>query len=286
MQTTEVRPRQRRRNRTPANCEPCRRAKLRCDRQQPCAGCLRRRIVADCQYQSPKPVRPLSSSRGNAEHSSISDDVDAASASASFESRWDSVLQRPVDVTPDTSGVLETTCRFTTLGAFPFFPAMPTSLEHTIAALPAKPTCEYLITSYFQHISPFFHILHGPTFQEQYKAYLDSPLSTDFAWLALLFLICSITVNTLEEDDPAFCALRSGLRPDWLVANVSLYYRQMAMNCLCKAEFLVCLSLGTLEALLLLVYSISHNEGVEQSWTLLGQSVPSGFPPHHKLMPR
>jgi hypothetical protein len=96
---------------------------------------------------------------------------------------------------------------------------MPTSLEHTIAALPGKPTCEYLITSYFQHISPFFHILHGPTFQEQYRAYSDSPLTTDFAWLALLFLICSITVNTLEEDDPAFCALRSGLRPAGLAGR-------------------------------------------------------------------
>jgi hypothetical protein len=194
---------------------------------------------------------------------------------ASFESRWDSVLQRPVDTTPDASGTSET--RFTTLGAFPFFSTMPTSLEDTIAALPAKPTCEYLITNYFQHISPFFHILHGPTFQAQYKAYLDSPMTTDFAWLALLFLICSITVNTLEEDDPTFCALRSSLRPNWLIADVSLYYRQIAMNCLCKAEFLVCLSLSTLEALLLLVYSISHNEGVEQSWTLLGM-CDTGYP--------
>ena len=143
-----------------------------------------------------------------------------------------------------------------------------------MAALPTKPDREYLITNYFQHISPFFHILHGPTFQKQYKAYLDQPLATDHAWLALLFLICSIAVNILEIDDPTFISLRSTLNTEWKVADVSLYYRQTAMNCLCQDEFLVRFNLGTLEALLLLVYSISHNEGVERSWTLLGENLP------------
>jgi hypothetical protein len=99
---------------------------------------------------------------------------------------------------------------------------------------------------------------------------LDSPAETDHAWLALLFLICSITVNIFEEDDRTFRSLSATLHPDWTIVQVSQYYRRMAMDCLCRDEFLVRFSIGTLEALLLLIYTISHNEGVEQSWTLLG----------------
>ncbi|RGP81459.1 zn -c6 fungal-type dna-binding domain [Fusarium longipes] len=53
------------------------------------------------------------------------------------------------------------------------------------------------------------------------------------------------------------------------IAAVSERYRAMAMICLCKDRFLVRYRLSTLEALLVLVYTISHNEGAEQSWVIL-----------------
>jgi hypothetical protein len=293
-------PRQRRRGRTLYSCEACRLSKLGCDRRHPCTSCLRRHKGDNCHY-SARPARhdgileatgssttentlqqvaPAytpsevhgaedSSIAANAGHDHRPDDIDS-----SLQSRWDSILQRPVDTTPRVSR--DSPHGLPSMGGFPFFSRVSSSLEQTIAALPTKPICEYLITNYFQHISPFFHILHGPTFQKQYKAYLDDPSATDNAWLALLFLICSIAVNLFEIDDPTFISLRSTLNIEWNVADISLYYRQMAMNCLCQGEFLVRFNLGTLEALLLLVYSISHNEGVEQSWTLLGKN--SSFP--------
>jgi hypothetical protein len=291
-------PRQRRRTRISYSCEPCRLSKLRCDRRRPCTSCLRRNKGDNCHYSasparhhgifaasgnlttentlqhvtpaytsSEAPGAEESGSAVDARHDHRPDDIDC-----SLQSRWDSILQRPVDTTPRVPH--DPPHGLSSMGGFPFFPRMSSSLEQTIAALPTKPVCEYLITNYFQHISPFFHILHGPTFQKQYKAYLDDPSATDNAWLALLFLICSIAVNLFDVDDPTFIYLRSTLNTEWKVADVSLYYRQTAMNCLCQDEFLVRFNLGTLEALLLLVYSISHNEGVEQSWTLLGKNPP------------
>jgi hypothetical protein len=298
-------PRQRRRNRTLHSCEPCRLSKLRCDRQRPCTSCLRRNKVDDCHYSTattgpasarndeafvangslttvgtlPPQVTPIQTSSESVvgpEEASRTPDATQNNRpeeiDCTLQNRWDSILQRPVDTIPRVPRDLSPGPL--TMGGFPFFSSMSSTLEQTMAALPTKPVTEHLITNYFQHISPFFHILHGPTFQRQYRAYLDNPSATDYAWLALLFLICSITVNIFEEDDTTFCSLRSTLNPGWKTSDVSLYYRQTAMNCLCRDEFLVRFNLGTLEALLLLVYSISHNEGVEQSWTLLGKYPP------------
>ena len=297
-QVSQVRqPQQRRRrNRNQTSCSLCRYSKVGCDRKRPyCSSCLRRNKGDECHYSTGPPshrseVRgdtPLSANRtasqpfqahtspdvsgsdngGNVDHVAHTSDLD--SVNTNFQSRWDDILERPVDSIVHGSHTFPSTT--STTASFPFFASMTTPPEQSIAALPVRPICEYLITHYFQHISPFFHILHGPTFQRQYKAFLDSPTETDHAWLALLFLICSITVNIFEEDDRTFRSLSSTLHPDWTIAQVSQYYRRMAMDCLCRDDFLVHFNIGTLEALLLLIYTISHNEGVEQSWTLLGR---------------
>lgn len=293
----------RRRNRNQTSCSLCRSSKVGCDRKRPCcSSCLRRNKGVECHYSTNLTSResevrgdsPLAANRtvsqawqadtssdvpqsdndGTVDHVAHTSDLD--SVNTNFQGRWDNILQRPVD---SIAHGLHTFPSITaTTASFPFFASMSTSLEQSIAALPTRPICEYLITHYFQHISPFFHILHGPMFQRQYKAFLERPTETDHAWLALLFLICSITVNIFEEDDRTFRSLSSTLHSNWTIVQVSQYYRRMAMDCLCRDEFLVHFNIGTLEALLLLVYTISHNEGVEQSWTLLGRWLRR----HHK----
>lgn len=286
----------RRRNRNQTSCSLCRHSKVGCDRKRPCcSSCLRRDKGVECHYSVNPSIHksevrgdsallaneigsqawlaytssdvPASDDGGNTDHVAHTSDLE--SVNTNFQSRWDDILQRPVDSMVHGLHTFQPTT--SDPASFPFFASMSSSLQQSIAALPTRPTCEYLITHYFQHISPFFHILHGPTFQRQYKAFLDSPAETDHAWLALLFLICSITVNIFEEDDRTFRSLSSTLHPDWTIAQVTQYYRRMAMDCLCRDDFLVHFNIGTLEALLLLIYTISHNEGVEQSWTLLGR---------------
>jgi hypothetical protein len=291
-------PRQRRRNRNPTSCSLCRASKVGCDRKRPCcSSCLRRNKGVECHYTTdlPKQKSKVSTDIALAPDSVLTQTLQAytpsqvpssedggslrevshgtmpGSVDFSFQSRWDAILQRPVEHT--LQGRRASSPIGLTAKGFPFFTSMSTPLEQSIAALPAQPVCEYLITHYFQHISPFFHVLHGPTFQKQYKAHLNNPSATEPAWLALLFLICSTTVNIFEEDDPTFRTLSSALCPEWKTTQVSQYYRQIAMDCLCQSEFLVRFNLGTLEALLLLVYTISHNEGVDRSWTLLGKAT-------------
>jgi hypothetical protein len=84
-----------------------------------------------------------------------------------------------------------------------------------------------------------------------------------------------MVLNTLEEDD---VPLTERL---WLqqlqytsLQGIASQYRQSAMLCLSEDNFLIRHSLNTLEALLILLYGISHNDGVEQTWALLGNIMP------------
>jgi len=136
--------------------------------------------------------------------------------------------------------------------------------------LPPATLCEHLITHYFIRLSPFFHILHGPTFQIQYKRFQKGQSTIQLSWLALLFSVCSITINTMEDNDPVLSDLLSGRfqAPD--VAALSRQYRAAALICLSQDNFMVHHRLSTLEALLILIYTVTHTEGPAGSWVLLG----------------
>ena len=55
------------------------------------------------------------------------------------------------------------------------------------------------------------------------------------------------------------------------LSTISYQFRAAALICLSHDQFLIRHNLNTLEALLILIYTISNNEGVEQAWTLLGE---------------
>ncbi|KAJ0414783.1 fungal-specific transcription factor domain-containing protein [Aspergillus carlsbadensis] len=269
-----------RRFRKPISCRPCRESKLRCDRQAPCASCRRRDIGEDCVYRPASPTttspvlsRPgpeqawdtsqLLSPRQSTETSSTVL-VDSRAASDSH-ARWDQVHQRPTDERDQIQQPWNSTF-------FPFGIAPVVSRQDILALLPPKECCDYLITRYFQLLSPQFHILHSPSFQSQYGLFQADPLNIDLSWIALLFTICAVTLNTMEETDPIFAELQSDenqlLSPSTIVARL----RSAAMMCLSQDQFMVRHTLCTLEALLILIYGISHNDGVERAWVLLGMA--------------
>jgi hypothetical protein len=188
------------------------------------------------------------------------------------ETEGDALLQRPTDQIGYP--MLATQDPFCQQGnfcfPFPFGPKM--SMAEMLSSLPSNASGDYLITQYFLRVSPFFHVLHGPTFQKQYQAFVRDPSSVDFSWLGLLFIMHSITINTMEDNDPILTEILSIMPQASHASAVSYHYRVMAMLCLCRDNFMVHHRLSTLEALLILAYSISHNESVEGSWTLLGKS--------------
>lgn len=186
---------------------------------------------------------------------------------------WDALLQRPIDQmdhpTPKergTGGWLENPY-------FPFPLGPSVSKDELVAMVPSDHCCDYLVTQYFTRLSALFHILHGPTFQKQYNAFRQDRSNVDLSWLALLLLICSATLNTMGMDDILLADLLPLKLDAQDIPSISYQFRAAAMVCLSHDQFLIRHNMSTLEGLLILIYTISNNEGVEQAWTLLGLAL-------------
>lgn len=265
-------PRSLRRKRKTINCEPCRRSKLRCDRQHPCGSCKRRKRELSCffevnpdAYQTPTRPRTLtiSSFSGPPPDPSVSDTVQEPPGS----SHWDTVLERPAPEQYDD-----------TLSPLSMGPRM--SFQEILDTLPPRPCCDYLVSHFFTNIAALFPILHGPTFQKQYIAFMEQPQDVDLAWLALLFALCSLVLNTMDASDSRLAYLWSNLPFDLAqptTGPVSRRLLQTAMSCLFQDQFLTRHKFSTFEALLMVIYSTSHNGSVDQGWALLGMALNMGI---------
>ncbi|CAN9210753.1 unnamed protein product [Alternaria alternata] len=187
-------------------------------------------------------------------------------------SRWDDMLQRPRpnDYGPSSA---QDDSRF----ALSFGLAIPTTA--LTARLPPTECCDYLVSKYFSHCSPLFKVIHGPTFQDQYITFQRDQNGASLSWLAVLFVVCSMGLNTIEANDPVIVEWLSKQQnnydQDTLALSRSL--RSAALSCLAQDQFLIHHDLNTLEAVLLLIYSICHMEGVERGWTLLGMALNMGI---------
>ncbi|KAI1319505.1 hypothetical protein F5Y16DRAFT_405959 [Xylariaceae sp. FL0255] len=266
-----------RRLRKPISCEPCRKSKLRCDRQLPCNSCRRRNRIHACAYittrsqSTPEPTESSSQLRnehttaGSATVTPSSTHEDGTSSAGAFtHERWEEVLQRPMDqiersaaFTPHVSGFL-----------FPLNAHV--SKKDLIAMIPPPDCCDYLLSRFFLHQAPFFNILHGPTFQREYNDFVDNPDEVDLSWLALLFVILFIGVKSLEYDAHDLDEMWPGRSRSQPWNEISPQFIEAAMVCLSKNHFMTSYRLSSLQALLLMAYAIGHSEGVERAWTLLG----------------
>ncbi|KAI0877985.1 hypothetical protein GGS24DRAFT_47409 [Hypoxylon argillaceum] len=299
-----------RRPRKPISCEPCRHSKLRCDRQNPCTSCVRRKCVDSCVYErpsgtpeQPEPASAAAPCQPQTEHSTaegiriastapapagiagIAGIADTAVTSdeqvntspadlrerrALTHERWEEVLQRPMNPDEPSTFAPDDAVSHAASICFPFPSEPHLSTSDILALVPPAQSCDYLISQFFMYMSQFFPILHGPTFQKEYAAFVGNPSTVDFSWLAVLFMLLSIGLHTLDYDG----ALPADISPNGSTlqgSNMSTRrYREAAMICLSKDQFLTRYRLNTLQALLLIVYEICHEEGVERGWTLLG----------------
>ncbi|KAH8669406.1 hypothetical protein BGZ61DRAFT_364461 [Ilyonectria robusta] len=270
-----------RRTRKPVSCEPCRHSKLKCDRQLPCATCLRRGWQESCSYDAtPKATRrfpPRKKTQPRHSRSEPESEIPVASspepaspqnlATLPLTTGWDAILCRPPVVTAPAPTDAPVT--------LPFGPSIPKT--ELLGMLPPSSICDYLISLYFIQLSPLFHVLHGPTFQGQYSAFLRDPQQVDLAWLALVFAICSLTVRTVDPVDPALEEIWESASSPRDLPFLSQQYRNAAMMCLSQDQFLVRHNLSTLEALLVLIHTISHGDGAEHGWALLGSALNIGI---------
>ncbi|KAJ6127597.1 hypothetical protein N7523_003209 [Penicillium sp. IBT 18751x] len=292
---------QKRRPRKPVSCGPCRRSKLKCDRQQPCAACKKRECAQACLYQDARVnqhtyglqhATPVSSPTGTQRGSLPPATQEMTELSATpvpattrvfsqgqddTHTQWDALLQRPIDQMQSVTSSPNDLSSHpgNNFFSFPFGPSV--SRQEILALLPSANCCDYLVTEYFVRLSPMFHILHGPTFQKQYNAFRQNPAHSEMSWLALLFAICSATLNTMDSDDRLLTDLLLDTPGPRDIFTASYHFRNASMTCLAQDQFLIRHSMSTLEALLLLIYTISNNEGAERAWTLLGLTLNIGI---------
>lgn len=285
------------RRRKPLNCEPCRHSKLRCDRQLPCITCLKRGWQDQCTYgpavraESDRSPRRRRTKHSLVRETSVSQtgvgvisppepssappppprDQSRERRETSPEpihQRWDEILRRPAVAERSNAQPCSTDTLPTLIS---FGPCVQTT--ELLRMLPPDTVCEYLVCWYFAHLCPLFRVLHGPTFQKQYSAFLKDPQNVDLSWLALLFAICSLTVKAIPPNDTGLMELwqREPLPHD--LSTLSQSYRTASMMCLSQDQFLVRHNLNTLEALLVIITTISDTEGAEHGWALLGNAL-------------
>ncbi|THZ82599.1 hypothetical protein D6C84_05683 [Aureobasidium pullulans] len=139
-----------------------------------------------------------------------------------------------------------------------------------LALLPPTSLCTRLKDIYFESFSPLFHVLHDPTFHQQYIQFEHDPESVSLAWLALLFAIISTSLSACDARSEFLSDLSRRPTVTAKIRDLSERYRAGAMRCLEMDNYLWRHNITTLQALIILIYGINHSHG--QSWTLLGST--------------
>ncbi|TGO72872.1 hypothetical protein BELL_0411g00140 [Botrytis elliptica] len=143
------------------------------------------------------------------------------------------------------------------------------SIDGLLSILPPTRQCTYLKDMYFSVLSPLFHILHDPTFHSQYQQFVENPASTSPSWLAILFVLLALAVTTLDDNDPILRDLGRGADSFANIRVLGKRYREGAMQCLGRqGVFWGKHNVQSLQALILLVYAMNHNQ--DPTWTILG----------------
>ncbi|OQO13028.1 hypothetical protein B0A48_02492 [Cryoendolithus antarcticus] len=137
-----------------------------------------------------------------------------------------------------------------------------------IAGLPSKSHCKELVQIYLTSFASLFHVLHDPSFQSQYQSFEGDPNSVPLSWLALLYTTLATAVLALPHDSYILVDLSRKQTAFERIADLTARYRGLAMKCLEADNYLWNNNLTTVQALVILIYSISHTHG--PTWSLIG----------------
>ncbi|KAK6433066.1 hypothetical protein LTR95_010763 [Oleoguttula sp. CCFEE 5521] len=137
-----------------------------------------------------------------------------------------------------------------------------------IAGLPSKSHCKELVQVYLTSFASLFHVLHDPLFQSQYQSFEGDPRSVSLSWLALLYTTLATAVLALPQDSHVLVDLSRKRTAFESTADLTARYRGLAMKCLEADNYLWNNNLTTVQALVILIYSISHTHG--PAWSLIG----------------
>lgn len=160
-----------------------------------------------------------------------------------------------------------------------FSPPTTTDAGEFILMLPPKPLIDYLVSRYVEVFASLFHVLHEPSFREDYQAFWDSPRQVSLSWLALLFVVLGLGVMSLDDNDVVLkqhLHMSNGGGLD--LSSYVKRYCDLAMRCLVTDRFMERYRLTTIQCLILLIYARNHSNDGGMSWALLGELHTIPFP--------
>jgi hypothetical protein len=101
--------------------------------------------------------------------------------------------------------------------------------------------------------------LNDIKFEEEYTTSLDHIHEMSLSWIALLFVVLSLGVTTMQDNNPLLSDI--GRQNEGNVSKLSNRYRSAALQCLSADGFFWRYNIHTLQALILLIYAINHSQG-------------------------
>ncbi|KAL9067961.1 MAG: hypothetical protein Q9157_006646 [Trypethelium eluteriae] len=105
------------------------------------------------------------------------------------------------------------------------------SKSQLLDAMPEKPVVDRLVLEWFNSYDPFLHLIHAPTFQDEYKNFWKDPQRTPTMWIGLLCGIMSLAVFFRHR------AEGSGCQPPRAVMDTMKRYRTMAESAMVIADY-------------------------------------------------
>ena len=207
--------------RHPLSCAPCRKHKLRCDRQIPCSTCRRFRRDDECRRNPAASGRLLVTENAPLEPAELSLRSEtsigsgcrqrhprAAGGSHESTTRQSTLSQRLEDLVnfhsvaecDDTlSQLLAEASRLSPdqtlwIRGLDAREQVQVSRHQLMAILPTRAQSDLLVNFYLDHINWIFQTLHVPSFRREYARFWDvSREDMDFIWVALLFAVISLS---------------------------------------------------------------------------------------------
>lgn len=124
----------------------------------------------------------------------------------------------------------------------------PSSKAEVLSRFPTKPTADILVSRFFNTYDPAIHIIHGPTFQQEYDRHWLQPDASPAIWLGLVYAMMCIALQsyTRAGDEPPEYHNKS-----W---EMSKEYGDLTAQCLMIADITQPIT-GMLETLILHIHA-------------------------------
>ena len=207
--------------RKPESCLPCRKHKLKCNREVPCAACIRYHREEPCllnpatQQETKNRHIDISARTGTAHRNAQTTLNRGAARSGQHNDREQLGVSGSHTLTEQFRSLVDSGSMYSPSIKLPELLAeasrqgsrsvawksilsRETKLEacrsRLASTLPSRSQCDLLVNFYHDHINWLYQTIHVPSFRKEYSAFWDTQFN-DVAldWVALLFSIISLS---------------------------------------------------------------------------------------------